>query len=391
QGDDLVGLMVQRSEWMIVGILGILKSGAAYVPIDPEYPEERINYILDDAAVKVLIVETIGLENKFFSPQTSRVYLDEFWSDVAAEGKDNPVHINRQTDLSYVIYTSGSSGRPKGVLIEHKNVVRLLFNDHFNFSFSEKDTWTVFHSICFDFSVWEIFGALLYGGKLVVVSRETALDPASYVELIVREKVTVLNQVPTVFKNLTTEVFQRQSLPELSLRYVIFGGEALNPASLRDWHEQYPHVKLVNMYGITETTVHVTYKELGHDEIYSGISNIGLPLPTLNLYLMDDEAQLVPIGVVGELVVGGDGVARGYLNRPALTHERFINNPYRADERLYRSGDLGMRTESGEIIYLGRRDFQVKIRGYRIEIGEIENVIRGYAGVEDVRVVSRTI
>ena len=291
----------------------------------------------------------------------------------------------------YVIYTSGTTGNPKGVLIEYKNVVRLLFNDAFQFDFSEKDVWTMFHNFNFDFSVWEMYGALLYGGKLIVVSSEIAKDTVSFSDLIIENGVTVLNQTPSAFYNLS-EVFRTNPIDNNHhLRYAIFGGEALQPSKLSWWHEHYPQTKLVNMYGITETTVHVTYKEIGSKEIENGISLIGRPIPTLSCYILDEQQKLCAINQEGEMYIGGLGVARGYLNREELTKEKFIENPYKSGERLYRTGDLGRWREDGNLEYLGRIDDQVKIRGYRIELGEIEQALTSHTAVGQGVVIAISI
>ncbi|MCP5053637.1 MAG: AMP-binding protein, partial [bacterium] len=254
----------------------------------------------------------------------------------------------------------------------HKNVVRLLFNSKFQFDFNHRDVWSLFHSFGFDFSVWEMYGALLYGGQLVIIPRMTARDPREFLDILKKEGVTVLNQTPSAFYRLVKEELE---VPrhELSVRIVIFGGEALKPGLLAHWRNRYPDTKLVNMYGITETTVHVTYKEIGDQEIRSRISNIGHPIPTLSVYVLDPGLKLQPIGVPGQCCVGGEGVGRGYLNRVELTAEKFIDNPYKPGERLYLSGDLVRRSSNGEMEYLGRIDHQVKVRGYRVELGEIEN------------------
>ena len=212
-----------------------------------------------------------------------------YWAPAAAQAHN----------LCYLIYTSGSTGTPKGVLIEHRNVVRLLFNDRFQFAFDEHDVWTVFHSFSFDFSVWEMYGALLRGGRLVVVPKAVAQDPAAYRALLAARRVTVLNQVPSAFYLLMQEELARPDA-SLALRYVIFGGEALQPALLKDWKARYPGTTLVNMFGITETTVHVTFKVIGDAEIADGASNIGGPIPTLSAYVLDAHLQLVPCGVTGE-------------------------------------------------------------------------------------------
>jgi amino acid adenylation domain-containing protein len=319
------------------------------------------------------------------------VLLDEIRGVLAREPAENPEPVNRPTDLAYTIFTSGSTGRPKGALVEHNNVVRLMFNRRFPFNFDDSDVWTMFHSYCFDFSVWEMFGALLYGGKLVLVPKKIAQTPRAFLKLLEEENVTVLNQIPTMFANLAAEILENESKRKLALRYIIFGGEALNPAWLKPWHERYPGVKLVNMYGITETTVHVTYKEITREEIRGGRSNIGKPLPTLYTYILDKYRRLVPPGIGGEIFVGGKGVCRGYLNRPGLTGERFILSPYIEGDRLYCSGDLGRWLAGGDIEYLGRIDQQVTIRGYRIECGEIEGRLSAFKKIKEAVVLAKPV
>lgn len=385
---DLIGLMVERTEWMIIGILGILKSGAAYLPIEPSYPEERIRFTIADASIKTLITDGSIKNIKKIIGDIAGVFLKQEEKTIKEYPKENPKEINTPTDLAYVIYTSGSTGKPKGVMVEHRNVIQLLLNDKFQFSFGEKDIWPLFHSICFDVSVWEIFGALLYGGKLIVVSKKTTLDPHAYLRLLEKEKVTVLNKIPSTFEGIVQQATDT-SFYNLALRYVIFAGEALNPGILKKWHIMYPQVRFVNMYGITEITVHANYKEITQLEMESGINNIGKPMPANNLYIFDQFNKLVPVGIVGEIVIGGEGVTRGYLNRDQLTKERYIKNPYNLTETVYRSGDLGMRMSNGEVIYCGRNDYQVKIRGFRVELGEIENHLSKYLKIENAIVLSR--
>ncbi|HEY8780009.1 MAG TPA: amino acid adenylation domain-containing protein, partial [Mucilaginibacter sp.] len=282
----------------------------------------------------------------------------------------------RANQLAYVIYTSGSTGKPKGVMIEHGNVVRLFKTEPCLYDFNEQDVWTMFHSFCFDFSVWEMYGALLYGGKLIIVPKAVTRDALLFSELLLREKVTVLNQTPSAFYNLQ-DAFSEKAIKTIPIRYVIFGGEALNPANLQFWKQAYPECRLMNMYGITETTVHVTCQEIEREQIQEGRSLIGKPIPTLSIYILDGNKNLVPTGVTGEMYVGGAGLARGYLNREELTAERFIKDPFssEANPRLYKTGDLARWLPEGNIEYLGRIDDQVKIRGYRIELGEIESVL----------------
>lgn len=316
------------------------------------------------------------------------LFLDKLEERLSGEPGNNLTPANEPWDLAYVIYTSGSSGEPKGTVIEHRNVVRLMVNDRNLFDFNSNDVWTMFHSIGFDFSVWEMYGALLYGGKLVVVPRMMARDHREFLELLKEHKVTVLNQTPFAFYNLAGEELQDRE-KSLNLKYVIFGGEALQPLQLKAWEEKYPGTKLINMFGITETTVHATYKEITQKEIVLNISNIGKPIPTICLYVMDRCLNLLPVGSAGELCVGGEAPARGYLNHPQLTAEKFVRNPHRPQEIIYRSGDLVRYLPEGELEYLGRIDRQVKIRGFRIELAEIENQMLDCEDIKETVVLSR--
>lgn len=314
------------------------------------------------------------------------ISLDTYSGLVAEQAGKNPVHLNNPADGAYIIYTSGTTGKPKGVLIDHHNVVRLMFNDKFNFDFNAADVWTMFHSYNFDFSVWEMYGALLYGGKLIIIPQDTTRDMVAFSKVLVRESVTILNQTPTVFYKLSNEELSKNGRL-LNIRNIIFGGEALKPAKLEYWVNKYPQIKLINMFGITETTVHVTYKELGEKEICGDIDSIGRPIPTLNIYVMDESLNLLPIRSAGELYVGGEGVGTGYLNKPELTAERFIENPYKRGERLYKSGDLVRFIDNGELEYLGRIDNQVKIRGFRIEVEEVEEQLALIENIESSVVI----
>ena len=382
--DTVVGIIVEPSLEMIVSILAILKSGGAYLPIDPYQPEERIEYILKDSNTQI-VVASKELIHKIKIPAQIIDIDNKPLSGVDGSSLEK---INKPNDLAYIIYTSGSTGKPKGVMIEHRNVTSLMANNEHLFNFNNNDIWCMFHSYAFDFSVWEMFGALLNGGKLVVIPKYITKDTKKFLEVVEKEEITVLNQTPSAFYNLINEEMKGIKR-ELKLRYVIFGGEALNPSKLRIWKERYPNTELINMYGITETTVHVTFKKLEERDFESSLSNIGKEIPTLNTYIMDKSLKLLPIGVPGEICVSGGGVARGYLGKPKLTEEKFVANPYKSNEKLYRSGDLGRLLQSGEIEYLGRIDNQVKIRGYRIELGEIENTISKQKGIKGIVVLSR--
>ncbi|MET0395625.1 MAG: amino acid adenylation domain-containing protein, partial [Longimicrobiaceae bacterium] len=384
-----VGICLERSLEMVVGILAVLKAGGAYVPLDPGYPAERLAFILADSATPVLLTRETLRGALPAREGVEVVSLDGAAQEIAAECAENPASEATPESLAYVIYTSGSTGAPKGALIEHRNVARLFAATEAWFGFGEQDVWTLFHSYAFDFSVWELWGALLYGGRVVVVPWQTSRDPEAFHALVRREGVTVLSQTPSAFRQLVRVDGERGG--DLALRVVVFGGEALEPASLREWVERRgaETPRLVNMYGITETTVHVTCRPLGREDVFGGSgSPIGRAIPDLRLYVLDPARRPVPIGVPGELYVGGAGVARGYLNRPELTAERFVDDPF-APGRLYRTGDRVRWMADGSLEYLGRLDEQVKVRGFRIEPGEIEAALRRAPGVADCAVVAR--
>jgi amino acid adenylation domain-containing protein len=398
--DVLVGLCAPRSPEAIVGLLGILKAGGAYVPIDPNYPAGRIDYLLDDCATRI-VVATKDTSDALTGRQAAIVWLhgDEVVVDAGAlpvAPAAEPSEVTGE-NLAYVIYTSGSTGKPKGVTVEHRNVVRLFEQTHPWFGFDHQDTWALFHSLSFDFSVWEVWGALLYGGRLVLLPETTARSPELLTSLLRSEQVTVLNQTPSAFHQLLTVMFGGRSDEDrtlgLALRLVIFGGERLDPQMLAPWLAQHgdQNPALVNMYGITETTVHCTYRPITAADLESnGVSPIGVPIPDLRLYVLDGNGKRLDDGVPGEMYIAGGGVARGYLNRPELTAERFVSAATDlGEERLYRSGDRVVQLPGGEFAYLGRVDDQLKIRGYRIEPGEIEHCLSQVPDVARVVVVPR--
>lgn len=389
QPQELVAIILERSPAMIVATLAVLKAGAAYVPIDPGSPAARIDYVLRDSGTRKAIAREdmspalLALGIEVFTPESSEAAGNN------AEFTVNLQNVNAPEHLCYVIYTSGSTGEPKGALLEHRNVVRLMHNSRSQFTFNAEDVWSLFHSNAFDFSVWEMYGALLYGGRLTLVPEALRRDPEQLLSFLESEQVSVLNQTPSAFLQLASAALGRSDVNLQHLRYVIFGGESLEPGKLDEFHRAFAHVALVNMYGITETCVHVTYKAIDADDIAAGISNVGRPIPTTVAYIMDARQELLPIGVAGEICVAGLGVGRGYLNRPELTAERFIDDPLRPGTRLYRSGDLGKLLDNGEIVHLGRMDAQVKIRGFRIELGEIEAKLLACEGVREARVLAR--
>jgi amino acid adenylation domain-containing protein len=391
QSDTLVGICVERSLELVVGMLGILKAGGAYLPLDPAYPKERLAFMMDDARPKVVLTQQ-RLVNSLPKNGAKSIALDSENETFITESPENPDSSVWLDHLAYVIYTSGSTGKPKGTLVTHKNVARLFQATQAWFHFGPEDVWTLFHSHAFDFSVWEMWGALCYGGRLVVVPYWVSRAPDVFYKLLNKERVTVLNQTPSAFRQLIQVEASAGRGKDLALRLVIFGGEALEMQSLKPWFERHgdQHPQLVNMYGITETTVHVTYRPLTTADLKSG-SVVGIPLPDLQVYILDQHRQLLPIGVPGEMYVGGAGVARGYLNRPELTCERFTDNPFsnEPDARLYRSGDLARYLPNGDIEYLGRIDHQVKLRGFRIELGEIETALRVRPEVREAAVIVR--
>jgi amino acid adenylation domain-containing protein len=390
----MVGLYVERSPEMVVAILGILKAGGAYVPLDTMYPKDRLAFMLEDASIRLVLSQS-KLAAALPEREMTVVTLDTEWETLASQNTENPRNLTTCENLAYVIFTSGSTGRPKGTLVSHGNVVRLFAATEDWYHFDERDVWTLFHSSAFDFSVWELWGALLYGGSLVIVPFILSRSPEAFYELLQTEHVTVLNQTPSAFRQLMEvdrEAWSRSN--DLDLRFVIFGGEALEVRSLSEWYERHAEdrPRLINMYGITETTVHVTYRPLSRiDAETRYASPIGCAIPDLELYILDAQLGPVPIGVPGALYVGGSGLARGYLNRPELTAERFIPHPYSTNPgaRLYQTGDLARYRSDGDIEYLGRIDQQVKIRGFRIELGEIEAVMRSHPAISDVVVVAR--
>jgi arthrofactin-type cyclic lipopeptide synthetase B len=393
--DRLVGICVERSLEMVVGLLGILKAGGAYLPLDPGIPVERLQYLLQDADPKVLLTQS-QIRSRVGTPGAQVIELDAHWGEIERHPHGNPRAIElgvRAEHLAYVIYTSGSTGQPKGVQIEHRQVTRLFAATQKWFDFCAQDVWTMFHSFAFDFSVWELWGGLSYGGRVVVVPQPMARSPQDFYRLLCEEGVTVLNQTPSAFAQLIEA--QTPEAPRHALRVAIFGGEALELHTLRPWvaRNGVRQPRLVNMYGITETTVHVTYRELSEQEIQAegGGSPIGRAIDDLRVYVLDGSGEPAPLGVAGELYVGGAGVARGYLNRPELTAERFVRDPFNGNGRgrMYKSGDLGRWRADGTLEYLGRNDQQVKIRGYRIELGEIEAASATHPGVQQAVVLAR--
>ena len=386
--ESVVGVCAEPGLDLVVSLLAVLKAGAVYLPVPPAYPAERLRFMLADSHAEVVIAHAGAHVPegtwRILDPEAESAVIGEQPDDAPPESSVSP------DNLAYIIYTSGSTGTPKGVGIPHRNVIRLLSATDDWFGFDDEDVWTLFHSYAFDFSVWEIWGALCTGGRLVVVPREVTRSPADFLALLAREKATILNQTPSAFVRL--EEADREGRETLALRLVMFGGEPVDLGSVGRWlarhGEQSP--RLVNMYGITETTVHVTARQLTATDAAGQVSPIGVPIPDLTIRVLDRWGSPVPVGVPGELHIGGPGVARGYLGRPGLTAERFVPDALATTPgaRLYRSGDLARYTVDGQLEYLGRHDDQVKIRGFRIELGEVEAALARYPGVRAAAVLA---
>ncbi|MEU3994115.1 amino acid adenylation domain-containing protein, partial [Streptomyces platensis] len=399
--ERLVALALPRSVEMVVAVLAVLKAGAAYLPIDPEYPAERVEFMLQDAE-PVLALTTSALRSLFDGRVSKVVDYDasETAQRVAVQVPGPVTDADRTQPLSalnqaYVIYTSGSSGTPKGVAVTHGNVARLFRAVGDGLVLDGSQVWTLFHSYAFDFSVWEMWGALLHGGRLVVVPYDISRSAEALLRLLAEERVTVLSQTPSAFYALMeAEQNNPQLGDQLVLRSVVFGGEALDPARLASWYQRHPESApvLINMYGITETTVHVTQHALGVRHAGSGsVSVVGVPLQDLTVFVLDGGLRPVPVGVAGELYVAGAGVARGYLGRPGLTASRFVADPFSGvvGGRMYRTGDVVRWRADGELEFLGRNDDQVKVRGFRIELGEVESALLEHPEVGQAVVVAR--
>ncbi|MFJ8332074.1 amino acid adenylation domain-containing protein [Streptomyces sp. NPDC094437] len=399
--ESLVALALPRSAHLVVAVLAVLKAGAGYVPLDPHQPPARTAAVLAAARPALLLTDSTSWTRpdaeRAAADATPPLVLDAPAVRAAlARHPATPPEVPGAgaDDCAYVIHTSGSTGLPKGVVVPHRNVVRLLDTTDALFGFGPADTWTLFHSYAFDFSVWELFGALLRGGRLVVVPYAVSRSPADFLRLLAKERVTVLNQTPTAFEQLTAaEAADPATGARLTLRHVIFGGEPLRPAALADWYRRHPEdaPRLTNMYGITETTVHVTQRLLGPQDTAPGATGlIGTALPDLRVRLLDPALCPVPPGATGELYVAGPGLARGYLGSPGLTAARFLPDPYGPPgARMYRSGDLARRCPDGRLDHLGRADQQIKLRGFRIEPGEIEAALLSHPGVAQCAVVLR--
>ncbi|WP_086829984.1 amino acid adenylation domain-containing protein [Streptomyces sp. NRRL B-24572] len=396
---DRVGICLERTTELVAAMLGVLKAGAAYVPTDPAYPADRLAHTARDAGLDLVITRLAEYPAEAGAPVTP----DELLASGDAPGLAEPAGAAGPDDPAYVIYTSGSTGRPKGVVVPHRNVVALVDATRDEYGLGPADVWSFFHSGAFDFSVWEIWGCLLTGGRLVVVPYLVSREPGEFRDLLERERVTVLSQTPSAFSQLLETDHAR-----LAVRLVVFGGEPLDARMLLRWFDRHPEdeCRMVNMFGITETTVHVTAQTLTRELALAGSKSVGPALPGWHLYVTDARGRLVPPGVTGEIRVGGAGVALGYLGQPELTAARFTADPFATerfaadrfaadrfaadrDGRQYHSGDLGRLRPDGTLEHLGRIDSQVKIRGFRIELDEIRSVLLEDPDVRAAAVIVR--
>nr|WP_083336057.1 non-ribosomal peptide synthetase [Mycobacteroides saopaulense] len=386
---EQVALLFSRSIEAVVAIMGVLKTGAAYVPIDPSVPDARLEFVLSDAE-PVVAVTTAELAGRL--DKCGVAVVDVHDPEVTVQPASAPLAELRADDVAYVIYTSGTTGVPKGVAVPHGNVTRLLHAVDGDLELSAGQVWAQSHSLAFDFSVWEIFGALLHGGRLVIVSESVVRSPEEFHELLIDEQVSVLSQTPSAFYALqTVDALAVEPLGQLGLEVVVFGGEALEPQRLKPWLERHPLMpRLINMYGITETTVHASFREVVAADLEGTVSPIGVPLAHLGFFVLDGWLRPVPAGVVGELYVAGAGLGYGYVGRTGLTASRFVACVFgEPGTRMYRTGDMACWGANGQLQYAGRADEQVKIRGHRIELGEIQSALMALDGVEQAAVIAR--
>ncbi|MDG1463139.1 MAG: amino acid adenylation domain-containing protein [Gammaproteobacteria bacterium] len=383
--DDLVGLCIGRNCDLLAGLFGILKAGAAYVPLDPDYPLTRLEHMLKQAQPKIILSQEAVATNL---PQNSAELL--LLDNISSDTPNNPEVEVSGDNLCYVIFTSGSTGLPKGVMVTHENVVRLFETIGKTIDFRSDDIWTLFHSCAFGFSAWEMFGSLLHGSQLVIVADDIRKDPQALYNLLRETGTSVFSQTPSAFRQLLLGESFANSNTELKLRRIIFSGEAVVPEDLQRWNDAHGNdgPELINTYAITETGGQVAvriYNTAADSENSSG--NVGMPLADSPIFILDEDLQAVAEGCPGELCVGGPGVARGYLNQAELTAQSFINLPDAS--RVYRTGDQAVLLASGELKFIGRKDRQVKLRGYRIELGEIETIIRQLEPVRETAVILR--
>ena len=381
--DERVGIYAERSPEAVVGLLGILKAGGAYVPLDPSYPPERLAFMLKDSSPVAMLAQA-DLRDSVSTLGRPVIVLDEDLPQPA----DNPVVSGRTSrNLAYLIYTSGSTGQSKAVMIEHRSVLRLVINSNYA-QIGPKDCVAHCSSPSFDATTWEVWAALLNGARLLVVPQCVVLDPLALNQMLVRHGVTSLWLTVGLFNQYVDALEQAFS----GLEYLLIGGDALDPSAVtRARAKPAPPRHLINGYGPTETTTFASTFLITAIAQNAASIPIGKPIANTCIYILDSKMEPVPIGMAGEIYIGGPGVARGYLDQPELTAQRFVSDPFSdvSDARLFRSGDLGRWRADGNIEFVGRNDFQVKIRGFRVEPGEVETALRSYQGVRHAAVIAR--
>ena len=375
-GDPVV-LLLERSFYTVIAMLAVQKVGAVYVPVDVTYPANRINNIITSSNSRLLVTDQRALTDTVYHGDV--IYVDS--PDIALNADDNLLSDVTPASPLYVLYTSGTTGMPKGVSISHCNIVNLVKKVTPAFGVGHDDTWTMFHTYCFDAAAWEMYASLLTGGKLVIVPISVAKNPSEFADLLHAQRVTMMSQPPSSFYNLIDELTSRPQ--GIALRYVILGGEAVKLYKLKKWFGYY-HANIINGYGITETTVYSSFKNITAYEVDNAINSIGKPIASNYMYILDVDMHVSPIGVTGEIYVGGLAVGYGYVGNPEMTAQRFIPDPFRPGAMLYKTGDLARWKPNGEIEYASRIDHQVKIRGYRVETTELEVAMSRYPGIKDI-------
>jgi len=384
--ETLVGICMERSPEMIVGLLGILKAGGAYLPLDPTYPQERLTFMLADSEVRVVVTQEKEAA-QLPEHDGQKIYLDRDWAKIEQESQGNPKSEITGENIAYAIYTSGSTGRPKGVLGLHKGAINRFEWMWERYPFAAGEISCQKTTLNFVDSIWEIFGPLLTGIPIVIIPDEAVKDPVRLVETLAKEEISRIVLVPSLLRAIL-DINIELGNKLVKLKTWVTSGEAISSELVvRFQGEMGESSKLINLYGSSEVSADVTYYEIGRGTEKN--IPIGRPIANSQIYLLDGQMKPVPIGIEGEIYVGGEGLASGYLNRAELTEEKFVRNPYRAGERLYRTGDLGRYRADGNIEYVGRVDHQVKIRGNRVELGEIEVVLRQHEGIEEVVVVAQ--
>jgi len=386
-----IAICGENSIAIIIGILAILKIGAPYVPISHQYPISRIQYIIEDTDAHLILSDNKNF--KLFENCSQEIINIEHDEKFIHLSSQKPLYEVNETDLAYIIYTSGTTGNPKGTLIEHKSLLHLFNSTKKLFNFSVEDNWLLFHSFVFDFSIWEIWGALYNGGTLFIADKRSIINPKQLHKLLLTNKITILNQTPSAFHRLAMNTDISELEKNSSLKTIIFGGEKVTKKILKPWFSQITSnsaIDLVNMYGLTEGTIHVTYHQITEEDFNTNnTSNIGKPFGNIKCHILDDDKNPINTPGTGELYIEGPCLAQGYLNQPELTANVFIKNntSFVINNRIYKTGDLVKVTENGDMIYMGRRDEQVKINGYRIELTEIENILIDHPCIDNCCVV----